>query len=66
MQSEYARDYMIETSNIHWGGEVHQNHVFDIYATFSSTKDPVKVRLDMIQFVTANLPRYNWDTHLYL
>ena len=66
MQSEYARDYMIDTSNIHCGGEVHQSHVFDIYATFSSTKDPVKVRLDMIQFVTANLLRYNWDAHLYL
>ena len=66
MQSEYARDYMIDTSNIHWGGEVHQSHVFDIYAMFSPTKDPVKVRLDMIQFVTANLPRYNWDAHLYL
>ena len=66
MQSDYARDYMIDTSNIHWGGEVHQSHVFDIYATFSSTKDPVKVRLDMIQFVTSNLPRYNWDAHLYL
>ena len=66
MQSEYARDYMIDMSNIHWGGEVHQSHVFDIYATFSPMKDPVKVRLDMIQFVTANLPRYNWDAHLYL
>ena len=66
MQSEYARDYMIDMSNIHWGGEVHQSHVFDIYAMFSSTKDPVKVRLDMIQFMTANLPRYNWDAHLYL
>ena len=66
MQSEYARHYMIDTSNIHWGGAVHQSQVFDIYATFSSTKDPVKVRLDMIQFVTANLPRYNWDAHLHL
>ena len=66
MQSEYARDYMTDMSNINWGGEVHQSHVFDIYATFSSIKDPVKVRLDMIQFVTANLPRFNWDAHLYL
>ena len=30
MQSEYASDYMIDTSNIHWGGEIHQSHVFDI------------------------------------
>ena len=48
MQSEYASEYMIDTSNIHWGGEVHQSHVFDIYAKFSPTRDPVKTRLDMI------------------
>ena len=66
MQSEYASEYMIDMSNIHWGGEVHQSHVFDIYAKFSPTRDPVKTRLDMIQFVTVNLPRYNWDAHLYL
>ena len=66
MQSEYARDYMIDTRNIHWGGEVHRSHVFDIYAKFSTTQDPVKTRLDMIKFVTANLARYNWDAHLYL
>ena len=66
MQSEYARDYMIDKSNIHWGGELHQCHVFDIYATFSSTKGPVKVRLDMIQFITVNLLRYSWNAHLYL
>ena len=66
MQSEYARDYMIDTRNIHWGGEVHHSHVFDIYAKFSPTRDPVKTRLDMIKFVTANLARYNWDAHLYL
>ena len=66
MQSEYACDYMIDTRNIHWGGEVHRSHVFDIYAKFSPTQDPVKTRLDMIKFVTANLARYNWDAHLYL
>ena len=66
MQSEYASDYMIDTRNIHWGGEVHQSHVFDIYVKFSPTRDLVKTRLDMIKFVTANLARYNWDAHLYL
>ena len=66
MQSEYAHDYMIDTSNIHWGGEIHHSHVFDIYAMFSPTKDPVKARLDMLQFVTANRQRYDWNTHLYL
>ena len=43
MQSEYASDFMIDTSNIYSGGEIHQGHVFDIYAKFSPTKDPVKV-----------------------
>ena len=38
MQSEYASDYMIDTRNIHWGGEVHHSHIFDIYAKFSPTK----------------------------
>ena len=66
MQSEYASDYMIDTRNIYWGGEVHHSHVFNIYAKFSPTQDPAKTRLDMIKFVTANLARYNWDAHLYL
>ena len=66
MQSEYTSDYMIDTRNIYWGGDVHHSHVFDIYAKFSPTQDPVKTRLDMIKFVTANLARYNWDAHLYL
>ena len=66
MQSEYASDYLIDTRNIYWGGEIHHSHVFDIYAKFSLTRDLVKTRLDMIKFVTANLARYNWDAHLYL
>ena len=31
-------------SNIHWGGEIHHDHVFDIYAIFSTTKDPVQIK----------------------
>ena len=66
MQSEYASEYMIDTRNIHWGGEVHHSHVFDIYAKLSPSQDPVKTRLDMIKFVTQNSARYNWVAHLYL
>ena len=66
MQSEYTRDYMIDTRNIHWGGDVHHSHVFDIYMKLSPTQDPVRTRLDMIKFVTENSARYNWDAHLYL
>ena len=66
LQSEYARNYAIDIRNIHWGGEIHHSHVFDIYAVFSASKDPVKVRLDMLQFVAENQKRYDWNAHLYL
>ena len=66
MQSEYAQDYTIDTSNIHWGGEIHHGHVFDIYAIFSPTKDSVKTRLDMLQFVMSKRQQYDWNAHLYL
>ena len=66
MQSEYASEYMIDTRNIHLGGEVHHSHVFDMYVKLSPSQDPVKTRLDMIKFVTQNSARYNWDAHLYL
>ena len=66
LQSEYARNYMIDIQNIHWGGEIHHSHVFDIYTPFSPTQDPVKVRLDMLQFVANNQKRYGWNAHLYL
>ena len=42
LQSEYARDYTIDISNIHWGGEINRDHVFDIYKNFSVEKDSVK------------------------
>ena len=64
-QSSYAREYAINTSNIHWGGEVHHGHMYDIYAGYSK-KDSVKVHLDMLQFVTANQKHYDWNAHLYL
>ena len=59
MQSEYAWDFVIDMSNIHWGGEVHHSYVFDIYTVFSPSKDPVTVRLDKSK-------RYDWNAHLYL
>ena len=42
MQSEYAREYAIDITNIHWGGEMHHGHVYDIYAEYSK-KDSVQV-----------------------
>ena len=43
MQSRYARDYVLDTSNIHWGGELNANHVFDIYAGYHLSRDSNKV-----------------------
>ena len=42
LQSEYALNYMIDTSNLYWGGEVNKDHQFDIYKNFSSEKDSFK------------------------
>ena len=66
MQSDCASEYKINTSNIHWGGLLHQGHVFDIYAEYSPSRDSTRTRLDMIRYVTDNSARYNWDAHLYL
>ena len=66
LQSEYARDFAIDIRNIHWGGEIHHSHVFDIYCVFSASKDPVTVRLDMLRFVANNQKRYDWNAHLFL
>ena len=65
VQSEYAREYAIDITNIHWGGEMHQGHVYDVFAEYSK-KDSVQVCLDMLQFVTENQKRYDWTAHLYL
>ena len=65
VQSEYAREYAIDITNIHWGGEMHHGHVYDIYAEYSK-KDSVQVRLDMLKFVEENMERYDWTAHLYL
>ena len=66
LQSEYARDFSIDIRNIHWGGEIHHSHVFDIYSVFSPSKDPVTVRLDMLKFVADNEKRYDWNGHFFL
>ena len=47
MQSRYARNYVLDISNIHWGGELNSNHVFDIFADYHSCRDSNKVRLEI-------------------
>ena len=58
MQSRYARDHVLDTSNVHWGGEINTNHVFDIYTEYHQTRDSNKVRLEMLEYVTVNSERY--------
>ena len=66
LQSEYARDYAIDISNLYWGGEVNTDHVFDIYKKFSSEKDSVKTRMSMLEFVANNVTRYTRNCYCYL
>ena len=66
MQSRYARDYVLITSNIHWGGELNANHVFNIYAGYHLSRDSNKVRLEMLEYVTVNSERYAWDCNTLL
>ena len=66
MQSRYARDYVLDTSNIHWGGELNANHVFYIYAGYHLSRDSNKVWLEMLEYVTVNSERYAWDCYTLL
>ena len=64
MQSRYACDYVLDTSNVHWGGEL--NHIFDIYSGFSLSRDSNKVQLEMLEYFTVNAERYAWDCYTLL
>ena len=66
MQCSFAADYVLNTSHVHWGGEVNSSHIFDIYCDYQAHRDSVKTRLDMIKYVTENSHRYAWDGHLFL
>ena len=66
LQTEYALEYSIDTSNVYWGGEPNANHVYDIFSEFRSHHDSVKTRLEMLKFVIDNECRYDWNGHLFL
>ena len=66
LQTEYAREYNIDTSNVYWGGEPNSNHVYDMFSEFRSHHDSVKTRLEMLKFVIDNERRYDWNGHLFL
>ena len=61
MQSSYAANYILDTSNVYSGGEVNSSYIFDIYCDYQVHRDSVKTRLDMIKYVTENSSRYDWD-----
>ena len=66
LQSELARTYAIDTSNLHWGGEINKEHVFDIYKNYTPEKDSVKTRLSMLQYVANNVTRYTQSCYCFL
>ena len=66
MQSRYACDYVLDTSNVHWGGEINTNHVFDIYSEFHLSRDSNEVQLEMLEYVTVNSERYAWNCYTLL
>ena len=66
MQSIYACEYVLDMSNIHWGGELNANHVFDIFAGYHASRDSNKVRLEMLKYVTVNSQHYAWDCYTLL
>ena len=64
-QSEYARYYDVDISNIYKGRDFNDSHVFDAYSVFTHDKNSVKLRLDMLTFVAQNAERYKWDCYVY-
>ena len=66
MQSRYASNYVLDTSNVHWGSELNSNHIFDIFADYHSSRDGNKVCLEMCEYVTVNSERYAWDCYTLL
>ena len=63
--SPYSQNYTVDTSNIYWGQEFNDSHVFDAYSVFTQDHSNVKLRLDMLTFVAQNAERYKWDCYVY-
>ena len=66
MTSRYARNYVLDTSNVHWDGEINANHIFDVFADYHTSRDSNKVRMGMLEYVTVNSQRYAWDCYTLL
>ena len=65
-QTEYSREYTLDTSNIMWGSAPNDSHIFNIFREFRAHRDSVKTRLEMLRFVADNTLRYKWDCHVLL
>ena len=37
LQTALAREYSVDTSNLYWGGNPNNNHVFDMFNAFKTT-----------------------------
>ena len=66
MTSRYARNYVLDTSNVHWGSEINANHFFNVFADYHTSRDSNKVRMGMLEYVTVNSQRYAWDCYTLL
>ena len=66
MQLNYAQDYILDTSNVHWGSELNSNHIFDIYAGNNHSRDSNRAHLEMLEYVTINSEHYSWDCYTLL
>ena len=66
MKSELANDYVLDTQNLYWPGQINRSHIFYLFAEFMQHRDGAKARLDMINFVCEHKDRYLWDCHVVL
>ena len=64
-KSLYSKKYTIDLTNIYWGQELNDSHVFDVYSVFTKHKNTIKARLDMLTFVAQNAEWYKWDCYVY-
>ena len=64
--SELAIDYYVETVNIRCSKYENKNHLFDEFASFCGYDDSVYLQIDMLNHVTENTARYEWNAHLLL
>ena len=63
--SPYLQRYTVDTTNIYWGQELNDSHVFDMYSVFMQDYSSVKLQLDILTFIAQNAERYKSDCYVY-